>query len=337
MKVHGPADILMRPPIHPGTLVSATDGPGSQPRAISDRVHTLPITPFTQAGKPWPIPRRRFELSTLLVAEFACLLLIAPFFLILGHGSQIYSWPVVNAVIFHTAVTQTVEAVELVLGVLALLTLPFFPRRCRATLMTMLGFAILILVYFIVGQQGSFWVILVEYPAVALLALVSLDALTGIRPAVADSESFNNRQLALGSSVIILWFLPTVLLFTGHTVQGIILDHSSSQLFWLLEAAMLGAMGDGIIALVGHFSRFRRWVNLIGRLCGTLALTVTMGLGLWCAMRNSAIIGPHRQYLHPELLWIFMLVSAALLLVWSGLTQIFIFLAALERGEMDEE
>ncbi|MGC9260645.1 MAG: hypothetical protein ACP5I8_11310 [Phycisphaerae bacterium] len=275
-------------------------------------------------------------MSTLLVAEFACLLLIAPFYLILGHGSQLYSWHLRDAVVFHTATTQSIEAVELVLGILAVLTLPFLPRRRRATLMLALGFAILTMVYFLASQQGPLLVILVEYPAVALLALVSLDALTGIRPAVVQSEGFNNRQLLLGSMVIILWFLPTVMLFTSHTVQRIIFEHPSLRLSWLLGIAMFGALGAGIIALAGYFFRFRRWVNISGRLCGTLALTVTMGLGLWSSMRNSELIGPDQQWLHPELLWMFMLISAALLLVWSGLTQKFILRAALERGELED-
>jgi hypothetical protein len=288
-----------------------------------------------QAGKPWPIPRRRFEMSTLFVAEFACMLLIAPFYLILGHGSQLYSLRITNAAVFHTATTQSVEAIELVLGILAMLALPFFPRHRRATFMVAMGLGILAMVFFLARQQGQLMVILVGYPAVALLSLVALDALTGIRPAAADSETFNTRQFIMGAAVTILWFLPTVELFTCRTVDSIVSSDRSPWLHLTLAIAMLGAQGAGIIALAGYFSRFNRWVNITGRLCGTLALTITMGMGLWSAMANSELIGADQQWLHPELLWIFMLISAALLLVWSGLTQKFILTAALERGEAE--
>ncbi len=299
----------------------------------SDQISAASLAPAAQAGQPWPIPRRRFELSTVFVSEFACLLLIAPFYLILGHGSQLYSLRETNAPVFHTAATQSVEAIELVLGILAMLAIPFLSRRRRASLMVAMGFGILVMTYFLARQQGPLMVILVEYPAVALLALVCLDALTGIRPAAVHSEIFNTRQLAFGSVVTILWFLPMVELFTCRTVDSIVSTANSPWIHVVMVAAVMGAEGAGIIALAGYFSRFNRWVNITGRLCGTLALTVTMGMGLWCAMRDSELIGPEQKWLHPELLWIFILTSAALLLVWSGLTQKFILTAANERGE----
>ena len=299
----------------------------------SDQISAASLAPAAQAGQPWPIPRRRFELSTVFVSEFACLLLIAPFYLILGHGSQLYSLRETNAPVFHTAATQSVEAIELIMGILAMLAIPFLSRRRRASLMVAMGFGLLVMTYFLARQQGPLMVILVEYPAVALLALVCLDALTGIRPAAVQSEIFNTRQLAFGAVVTILWFLPMVELFTCRTVDSIVSAANSRWIHVVMVAAVMGAEGAGIIALAGYFSRFNRWVNITGRLCGTLALTVTMGMGLWCAMRDSELIGPDQKWLHPELLWIFILTSAALLLVWSGLTQKFILTAANERGE----
>ena len=305
------------------------------PIGIGDQPAANSVAISAQAGQPWPIPRRRFELSTLLVSEFACLLLIAPFYLILGHGPQLYSLRDLNAPVFHTTVTQSVEAIELIMGILAMPALPVLSRPRRATWMLLMGFSILAMTYFLANQQGPLMVILVEYPAVALLALVCLDALTGIRPAAVHSELFNTRQLAFGVVVTILWFLPMVELFTCRTVDSIVSAQKSPWVHSVMAAAILGAEAAGIIALAGYFSRFNRWVNTTGRLCGTLALTVTMGTGLWCAMRDSELISAMQQWLHPELLWIFILISAALLLVWSGLTQKFILTAANERGEAE--
>ena len=305
------------------------------PVDVGDQPAAGTVALSAQAGQPWPIPRRRFELSTLLVSEFACVLLIAPFYLILGHGSQLYSLREINAPVFHTAVTQSVEAIELIMGILAMPALPFLSRPRRATVMVVMGFSVLVMTYFLTNQQGPLMVILVEYPAVALLALVCLDALTGIRPAAVDCELFNTRQLAFGAVVTILWFLPMVELFTCRTVDSIVSAQKSPWIHSVMAAAILGAEAAGIIALAGYFSRFNRWVNTTGRLCGTLALTVTMGMGLWCAMRDSELISAQQQWLHPELLWIFILTSAALLLVWSGLTQKFILTAANERGEAE--
>ncbi len=324
-----------------GTAINSTLGVDGGVSAVSLPAATLgpgdPIPPASaaQAGQPWPIPRRRFELSTVFVSEFACLLLIAPFYLILGHGSQLYSLRETSAPVFHTAMTQSVEAIELIMGILAMLAIPFLSRRRRASLMVFMGFAVLTLTYLLANQQGPLMVILVEYPAVALLALVCLDALTGIRPAAVNSELFNTRQLAFGSVVTILWFLPMVELFTCRTVDSVVSAQKSPWIHVVMAAAVVGAEAAGIIGLTGYFSRFNRWVNMAGRLCGTLALTVTMAIGLWCAMRDSELIGPDQQWLHPELLWIFILTSAALLLVWSGLTQKFILTAANERGEQD--
>ncbi len=331
---HGVAGAALPLPASMGSVAPGAPAT-SVPVDTSDQPSANSVAPSAQAGQPWPIPRRRFELSTVFVSEFACLLLIAPFYLILGHGSQFYSLHETNAPVFHTFATQSVEAIELITGILAMLTLPFLSRPRRATWMLLMGFSILAMTYFLANQQGPLMVILVEYPAVALLALVCLDALTGIRPAAVYSELFNTRQLAFGAVVTILWFLPMVELFTCRTVDSIVSAQKSPWVHGVMAAAILGAEAAGIIALAGYFSRFNRWVNTAGRLCGTLALTVTMGMGLWCAMRDSELISAQQQWLHPELLWIFILTSAALLLVWSGLTQKFILTAANERGEAE--
>ena len=86
---HGVAGAALNPVLGADGSVPSVSLPGTQ-AGSGDPMPALSPAPAAQAGQPWPIPRRRFELSTVFVSEFACLLLIAPFYLILGHGSQFY-------------------------------------------------------------------------------------------------------------------------------------------------------------------------------------------------------------------------------------------------------
>lgn len=310
---------------------------------------TLPESPATastdesnnaadEAEKPWPIPRKRFEFSCLFVGIFGCILLLAPTYLIFSRfGAQLMG-ATSTALVFHSGMGQTLRFLELVLGLLGVPAIIFLPRSLRADFMWMLGVFMLCIVMLLAKGQGELFVILLGYPTAALLSLVALDAITGIRPAVASSVTFRNWQFFISAGVTILWFLPAGLAVCGKQIAAILPHGEQLWVHLIVMAAVFGAEFAGLLGMLAYFSEFKRWVNTVGRLLGTLGLTVTMGVGLWTALQPGVLARQSDLSVHIELLWLFMIVSGSLLLVWAGLTQRFILSAArIRAAESDME
>ena len=286
----------------------------------------------SEAEKPWPIPRKRFEFSCLFVGIFGCILLVAPVYLIFSRlGAQLMGANSA-APVFHSGMGQTLRFLELVLGLLGVPALIFLPRSLRADFMWMLGVCMLCLVMLLAKGQGEVFVILVGYPTVALLSLVALDAITGIRPAVTESLRFRNWQFFISAGVTILWFLPAGLAVCGKQITAIVPHGEQLWVHLTIIAAVFGAEFAGLLGMLAYFSEFKRWVNTACRLLGTLGLTVTMGVGLWTALQPGVLSRQSDLPVRIEMLWLFMIVSGSLLLVWAGLTQRFILSAARIRA-----
>lgn len=280
------------------------------------------------AADAWPIPRKRFEFSCVFVGIFGCILLIAPVYLIFSRiGAQLMGQSS-TAPVFHSGMGETLRFLELVLGLVGAPAIIFLPRSLRADFMWMLGVFMLCAVLLMAKGQGELFAILLGYPSLALLALVALDAITGIRPAVTESLSFRNWQFFISAAVTVLWFLPAGLAVCGKQIAAIVPDGRQLWVHLVLIAAVFGAEAAGVLGLLAYFSAFKRWVNTTGRLLGTLGLTVTMGAGLWTALNPGILARQSDLGIRVELLWLFMLVSGSLLLVWAGLTQRFILSAA---------
>ena len=281
-----------------------------------------------EAEKPWPIPRKRFEFSCLFVGMFGCILLIAPVYLIFSRfGTQLMG-AASTAPVFHSGMGQTLRFLELILGLLGMPAILFLPRSLRADFMWMLGVFMLCIVMLLAKGQGDIFAILVGYPTVALLSLVALDAITGIRPAVTQSLTFRNWQFFISAGVTILWFLPAGLAVCGKQITAIVPHGGQLWVHLTIMAAVFGAEFAGLLGMLAYFSEFKRWVNTAGRLLGTLGLTVTMGVGLWTALQPGVLARQTDLPVRIEMLWLFMIVSGSLLLVWAGLTQRFILSAA---------
>lgn len=304
-------------------------------------VPALPVVPVAaeadasaagEVEKPWPIPRKRFEFSCLFVGIFGCILLIAPVYLIFSRfGTQLMGESS-TAPVFHSGMGQTLRFLELVLGLLGVPAIIFLPRTLRADFMWMLGVFMLCVVMLLAKGQGELLVILLGYPTAALLSLVALDAITGIRPAVTESVTFRNWQFFISAGVTILWFLPAGLAVCGKQITAIVPHGQQLWIHLIIMAAVFGAELAGLLGLLAYFSEFKRWMNTAGRLLGTLGLTVTMGVGLWTALQPGVLARQSDMWIRIELLWLFMIVSGSLLLVWAGLTQRFILSAARIRA-----
>jgi len=283
----------------------------------------------------WPIPRRRFEFSVILVGELGAALLIAPVYLIFGrlHGLKHTS----GYAALCSLGAHLMQTTELGFGLLTMLLIPILPKRFRGILMLTVGLAIILNLLILLGRQESILMLMVAYPSVSLLALVMLDAVTGIRPAVLQSPRLAGWQVICGSAVTGLWSIPLIVSTSCKVFPSLFSQSHLVVIRALLVLATLGATVAGLCALHGYFRSFTRRINLLGRLAGSLALAISMGLGLWGSMVGTGLIKHQDKWLRLEMLWIFLLVSGALMLSWGGMTQCLINTAAREREAPSED
>ncbi len=277
----------------------------------------------------WPIPRKRFEFSVILVGELGAVLLIAPVYLIFDRLHGLKHTPGFAALCSLGA--HLMQTTELGLGLATMLLIPILPKRFRGVLMQVVGLAIILNLLILLGRQESILMLMVAYPLVSLLSLVMLDAVTGIRPAAPQSPRLAGWQLMCGSAVTALWVIPLIISSTCKVFPSLFSQTHLILIRTLLMTATLGATVSGLCALHGYFRGFTRRINLVGRLTGSLALAIAMGLGLWGSMVGTGLIKHQDKWLRLEMLWIFLLISGALMLCWGGMTQRLINAAARER------
>ena len=267
----------------------------------------------------WPIPRRRFEFSVILVGEFGAILLIAPVYLIFGRLHGVKHTPEFQALCSLGA--QMLQSTELALGLLTMLLIPILPKKYRGTFMLLVGLAIILNLLILLGHQQSILMLMVAYPTASLLALVLLDAVTGIRPAAPQSPRISAWQVICGSAVTAMWVIPLIVSVSCKVFPSLFSQTHLVLVRVMLMIATLAAVTSGVCALHGYFRSPERRVHLLGRLSGSLALAISMALGLWGSMVGTGLIRHQDKWLRLQMLWIFLLVSGALMLCWGGLTQ----------------
>ncbi len=318
-----PNAILLPDAKLPGTEDrTPTDGPSSSKPGL---VRGL----MQNQSDGWPIPRKRFEFSVIMVGELGAILLMAPVYLIFDRLHGLKHTPGFAALCSLGA--HLMQTTELGFGLATMLLIPILPKRFRGVLMLVVGLAIILNLLILLGRQESILMLMVAYPSVSLLSLVMLDAVTGIRPAAPLSPRLAGWQLICGSAVTGLWVIPLIISTTCKVFPSLFSQTHLILIRTLLMTATLGATVSGLCALHGYFRGFTRRFNLTGRLSGSLALAIAMGLGLWGSMVGTGLIKHQDKWLRLEMLWIFLLISGALMLCWGGMTQRLINVAARER------
>ena len=196
--------------------------------------------------------------------------------------------------------------------------------------MLLIGLAIILNLLILLGHQQSVLMLMVAYPTASLLALVLLDAVTGIRPAAPQSPRLAAWQVICGSAVTAMWVIPLIVSVSCKVFPSLFSQTHLVLIRVMLMIATLAAVTGGVCALHGYFQAPDRRVYLIGRFSGSLALAISMALGLWGSMVGTGLIRHQDKWLRLQMLWIFLLVSGALMLCWGGLTQRLINVAAEE-------
>ncbi|HMD54591.1 MAG TPA: hypothetical protein VKJ65_08595, partial [Phycisphaerae bacterium] len=280
---------------------------------------------------PWPIPRKRLEFSCAFVGAFGFLLIAAPVYLFFSRHIVVRALSLVDIPLMQTPAAMSLRLIEFAIGLAGLLLIPFVSRRWRSRMMLLGGLGVLAPMFIFLEPQ-LICLMIIAYPALALITLVSLDAITGIRPAVPWSDHFRALQFAASVGALLLWFPAAAVALHGRQIDALVQYRGTPLTHALILIGALSPFAAACVGLIGSFAPYRRSLNLSGRLLGTLGLSMSMCLGLYTAIFNiDNLFGPGNAWRTMEMLWMFMIVAGSLLLVWSGLTQRLIFSAAQER------
>ena len=302
--------------------------PGSE--TVSE-LRQWPESDLPSVETPWPVPRKRLELSCLFVGAFGFLLLASPVYLFFSRHIMVHVFSLSDIQLMQTSDAMSLRLIEFAIGLAGILLLPFVSHRWRARLMLSGGLGVLVPMFIFLAPQSTCLMIIV-YPALALLALVSLDAVTGIRPAVPESDHFRALQLAASGAALLLWFPPAAVALHGRQIDTMVQYPSTMLIHVLILIGSLSPFAAACIGLAGTFVPYKRSLNLAGRLLGTLGLSMSMCLGLYTSMFNiDVLFGKGHQWRSMEMLWMFMIVAGSLLLTWAGFTQRLILSAVQER------
>ena len=273
------------------------------------------------AREPKPFNFKRLQWSCTLVGVFGCLLLAAPIYLLYGRVAACLGQPGAQAALASGPLGQSLRFVEIIMGLLGALVIPMLGRERRGRIMTWLGLAVLAMLLLLLQQAAPLFEIFVGYSSVALLSLISLDAVANVRPAVRRSARFARLQLVAAAAVTVLWFLPAVVTLTNRQIDAVVSVPLSA---WGHLALRIGTMSGeltGLVAMAGAFVPYHRGLQLICRGLGTLSLTLIMGLALYAVIERGHALGRAINWQDIEYLWLFLTVAGALTLIWAGLMQ----------------
>ncbi len=276
---------------------------------------------FGRIGRGQDFNYRRMEFSCLMVAEFACLLLALPVYLFFGRIGVWHIGPPPADSLSEGGWGLTLRFIALVCGALGMLFIPVLGKAARGRWLWIFAVAMFVLVLLMTGEWQGPLLAIVGYAAMAGFSLVTLDAVTAVRPAAEGAEKFIKLQLVAGGLVMVLWFMPMML--TNHS--AVLHDWIGQNWHgWLYPAARIGPVAAelaGLAAVLGGLGTYRSLVNTTARLLATLGLACAMAVSLVILLRTANLpVGP-ANWDGLEFLWVFLLLTGCMLLYWAGVTQ----------------
>lgn len=302
----------------PAVRISPTEASDVQEPAKKPRRKGLI---FGRIGRGKDFNYRRMEFSCLMVAEFGCLLLALPVYLFFGRIGVWHIGPPPADSLSEGGWGLTLRFVALVGGTLGMLFIPVLGKAVRGRWIWIFGVGILLMVLLMTGEWQGPLLAVVGYASMAGLSLVTLDAVTGVRPAAETADQFMKLQLVAGVLVLVLWFMPMLLANHAAVLHGWIGQNWRGLLYPAARIGPVFAELAGATAVLGALGGYRGLVNAASRLLGTLGLACAMAVSLVILLRAANLPAGPANWQGLEYLWVFLVLTGCMLLYWAGVTQ----------------
>jgi hypothetical protein len=269
------------------------------------------------------------------VTQAACLLLLAGITFMPKQTGATNWWPSQSADSMASTVPNMLHGWEIIGAILGLVLIPILRPEFRAKFTLNLGLSLLVLMILAVCQQQFVSVELIFLPTMGVLALVWLHAVSKARTYFSESPTLRGWQMLAAAAVVLLWSLPLFMELTQGYFDNIFgaMDSDYIRPLFMLGCSLGIAAGAGALT-VANFPKISAWFN---RFSGSLALTAAVAIGGVCylsASKLSNAFDSHASnipWLGTGFMWLFLLIAACVVLIWSGLTQRFSLSALRER------
>ncbi|HTV49065.1 MAG TPA: hypothetical protein VMG59_11545 [Phycisphaerae bacterium] len=270
------------------------------------------------------------------ITQAACLMLLGAIAFMPKQSGVDGWWPTAGADAMSFGVPGILHGWEIIAAVLGLLLVPILRSEFRARFTLNLGMSLLGLMVLAVCQQQIFGVELVFLPTLGVLALVWLHAISRARSYCRESASLKIWQLLAAGAVIVFWMVPLLVELTQGYFDNIFSSMGPNYLRPLFILGCSLSIAAGAAALAGQtLGRISDWFNWCS---GALALFSAAAIGVVCytgATKLSNIFDPNAQnipWMGTGFMWLFLLITGGIVLVWSGLMQRFGFSALYQRA-----
>ncbi len=316
----------------PMVRISMKDGGAeviSQPTPIGEMQATIPvpvrsgsIRPLRASGLSLPL-----EIGTTVLAQAACLVLMAASLFMPAQNSPTNWWPHLHAGSLAYAVPGVLHNWELFAAAAGFCLLPFFRGEKRSRLMLNVTFSILALMLLAIIQQNMVGATMIILPTIGFLLLAAMNALLAVHVLHPQSKKLASWQIWTAAAVAIFWAVPAIDSLNDAGLQSIFSVNPTygHDIAIAFSTGAFAAFGSALLALFVPATGFSRTLSVIARTMSACAAMILLGVGFLISAQVSRAFYPNvnSQWFGVGLMWAFLLISACGVLLWAGCVQRF--------------
>ncbi|MGC8625582.1 MAG: hypothetical protein ACP5VQ_10010 [Phycisphaerae bacterium] len=264
--------------------------------------------------------------TSVLASQAACLLLLGAIFFMPHQLGESGWWTGLKAGSLASALPGALKFVEIVSAIAGFILIPLFRGDSRGRLMLNISASLIILLILAMLQQHLIGINLVLLPIVGLLALAALSAVLQARTLDPQSEVLQTWQMLFSIAVIVMWVLPSVESVSDPAFAQILNTLGGPILRDIFTLGGIGALLAGVMAISESQGTFSVVGNRVIRGLILAAFLIVSAVGLVAALSISHVLaGPAmtKGWFGVGVMWLFMLMTACVVLTWAGLTHQF--------------
>ena len=264
--------------------------------------------------------------SSVMAAQFACVLLLAAIFFMPHKVGETGWWTGLKAGSLAFALPGALKFAEIAGAIAGLILIPMFRGDARGRFMLNIGASLTILLILTMLQQNLIGINLVLLPIAGLLSLAALSAILQARTLAPKSESLSTWQFMFSIAVIVMWVLPSLQCVSDPAFAQIFNSMGSSALRDTFAAGGICALLAGVVAISESQGKFSLTINRIARAMTLVAFLLISSVGFFAALSLSHIMaGPAmtKGWFGVGIMWLYLLITACVVLTWAGLTHQF--------------
>ena len=292
---------------------------------VKSQVPPTPVPGGSISQAPAAMPKW-VSWSSVIAAQVACVLLLAATFFMPHQVGETGWWTGLKAGSLASALPGALKFVEIAGAIAGLILIPLFRGDARGRFMLNISASLTILLILAMLQQNLIGINLVLLPIAGLLSLAALSAILQARTLAPKSESLSTWQFMFSIAAIVMWVLPSLESVTDPAFAQIFNAMGGSLLCDVFAAGGICALLAGVLALSDSQGKFSLTINRITRALTFVAFLLISSVGFVSALSISHVMaGPAmtKGWFGVGVMWLFLLITACVILTWAGLTHQF--------------